>query len=60
MADNIPNSEISKIRECCSKQKKFCVVYDGGIAADFAVLVCEDHWDTDPCFREFVKRKEEL
>jgi hypothetical protein len=53
-------SRLESLRECCSNEKSFLIIYDGGSKPDTPVLVCKSCFDNFEIFHIFIKKQYDI
>jgi hypothetical protein len=44
----------------CKTLAKYSIVYDGGESAEQTLTLCQNHYDSNPVFRKFILKIEEI
>ncbi len=50
-------TELDELRECCTNEKMYLIIYDGAITPDLPILVCKACFENNPIFQRFIKQK---
>ena len=51
--------DLDSVRECCTNQKSFLIIYNGAVTADLPILVCTECVNNS-IFQQFVVIKFEI